>query len=569
AGIFGYFGFFITVIYLLLFPFALTRYTKIIIPIAFWGLLVFFAIDLFSMNMFKFHINMLMIKMNIYNREGVGIPPKMLIGCGLIFATFLAALFVFQHKTTKPKENRKGGKLFIVVFSVIAALYGSSTIIHIWAYNNQVEQILTYDYYPPLYYPATKRTRLRTPHDPALDGPEEVRITDFGGLKQNEGGKILKYPLAYPEFAHNEDSKKPILVIMLESWQADCFNAEVMPFLYGFSKEATVFERHFTSGNTTFPGLFGFFYGLHAGNFDIIRNNPDSYLNVFTNSLFTNGYKIRVYTRSPLKTFHFKTILFREADLEDVHNLGEDRDIVDFFLEDLWDEKQNGLYFDYMFLTSSHYPYKYPEEHAVYDGIPEYQLYDLVADRNKEWKKYKNAYLNSLHYEDALIEEIFDNLKKKGVFDDYWIIFTGDHSEEFGEDGKGHWGHGSNFSRPQTLVPFIVKRPGQKTGEVVKVTTMHEDFVPTILEEVLKTTTPPEMYSDGHNLYQINEERGVVVYSYVDAAYIFDNTVIEKKRGKKYDWMTKEELPGSLNEREIKAIRELFEEEQRFMRDGS
>jgi membrane-anchored protein YejM (alkaline phosphatase superfamily) len=437
------------------------------------------------------------------------------------------------------------------------------------AFNKQTEEVLTYDNFPPLYHPATKRTRLRGPYDPALDDLEEVRITDFGGLNQNDGGKIMKYPLAYPEFARNEESKKSILVIMLESWQTDSFNAEVMPLLHAFSKEATVFEKHFPAGNNTFPSLFSFFYGIHAGYFNIIRNNPDSYTIVFTNSLFKNGYKIRVYTRSALGLFHFKTVLFREAAPEDVHNVGDDRDMVDFYLKDLENQKQNGLYLDFVFLTSSHYPYEYPEEHRVYDGVPEYLLYDLVADRNKEWKKYKNAYWNSLHYEDALIGEIFENLKKKGVFDDYWIIVAGDHSEEFGEDGKGHWGHGINFFRSQTLVPFIVKRPGQKTGEVVKVTTMHQDFVPTIMEEVLKTTTPPEMYSNGRNLFKIQDDRGVVVYSYSEGAYIFDNTIIDKEKFKKFDWRTKEELPGNLNKKELEAIRELFSEEQRFMKDGS
>ncbi|KKL46649.1 hypothetical protein LCGC14_2343470, partial [marine sediment metagenome] len=67
----------------------------------------------------------------------------------------------------------------------------------------------------------------------------------------------------------------------------------------------------------------------------------------------------------------------------------------------------------------------------------------------------KNRYKNSIYFVDFLIGKFIDTLKEKNLFDDSIIILTGDHGEEFYEEG--HLFHASHLSSQQTNVPIYLK----------------------------------------------------------------------------------------------------------------
>jgi len=58
-----------------------------------------------------------------------------------------------------------------------------------------------------------------------------------------------------------------------------------------------------------------------------------------------------------------------------------------------------------------------------------------------------------------------------------WFVFTGDHGEATGEDGR--FGHGFDFSDPLTRVPFFILGPGIPSG-VVNDISLHQDLLPTL-----------------------------------------------------------------------------------------
>ena len=71
-------------------------------------------------------------------------------------------------------------------------------------------------------------------------------------------------------------------------------------------------------------------------------------------------------------------------------------------------------------------------------------------------------------------------LKLKGRYDNALIVLTGDHGEEFQEDGS--WFHCSSLNRFQTEVPIMIKWP-QWAGQMPAHNNVsHYDVMPSILE---------------------------------------------------------------------------------------
>ena len=86
------------------------------------------------------------------------------------------------------------------------------------------------------------------------------------------------------------------------------------------------------------------------------------------------------------------------------------------------------------------------------------------------------------------------------------VVFTGDHGEEFRE--QGHLGHGSAVTQEQIHVPAVWFGPGVPRA-VVDEPTSHADIVPTLLA-LLGDTHPPERWSDGLSMFAAPPDRFVV-----------------------------------------------------------
>ena len=66
-----------------------------------------------------------------------------------------------------------------------------------------------------------------------------------------------------------------------------------------------------------------------------------------------------------------------------------------------------------------------------------------------------------MHFNDELIAEVLADLNDRGLTDKTVIVISSDHGEEFDENGMGHQGHGSGYSRHQLQVPLIISWPGR------------------------------------------------------------------------------------------------------------
>jgi membrane-anchored protein YejM (alkaline phosphatase superfamily) len=177
---------------------------------------------------------------------------------------------------------------------------------------------------------------------------------------------------------------------------------------------------------------------------------------------------------------------------------------------------------------------------------------------------YKNSYHNSLFYVDKLVGTILEKLQDLGRKESMWIIITGDHGEEFNENGLGFWGHGSNFSKWQTHTPMLIKHPWQSEGKTEKRLSLHQDIVPTLMEEALGCITPASSYSDGINLYREYKNRGTIISSYYNTAYYYNEIITVLPLGKQYLWNDMRQRPDSAPQN---WNRLMMDEEMHFVPD--
>jgi len=105
----------------------------------------------------------------------------------------------------------------------------------------------------------------------------------------------------------------------------------------------------------------------------------------------------------------------------------------------------------------------------------------------------KRLYVAEIEYLDRQLGELFDWLKKQGLYDNTLIVLTSDHGEEFHEHGG--WWHGYTLYQEVIHVPLIVKLPGANgdyRGAVDSGISQAIDIAPTVLSAI-DVPRPPEM----------------------------------------------------------------------------
>ena len=526
--------------------------------------LLFLVGDAIVFNGYKFHVSLFLLQFLFVDFQGLGLPKEIVaIAVGVALVLVVLAIALSRLAARNPRWL---ARLSTLLLWLTLPLFLLNQAIHTWADTYRRNEITQYTAYFPLYFPIASRkageqlSRLL----PATFPPEEGNAP-----VSDRGSQHVNYPLAAPSGCAPGE-RANLMIIVLESWQASTVTPEIMPNLARLRDEAWDFRNHVSGGNATVPGLFSLMYGLHASYYDAFRANPQLNPSAFTETLNQLGYRTQLFTSVDLRRFALQPLFFPRAAPSDVHLSNDrgsfdasDRASVDSLLASLDDKaREHGRHFDFMFLTSSHFAYEYPAEFRKFTPVAEHAGSNLL-DKHADPLPIRNAYYNSLNYEDHLLGEIFARLRRNGLWDKTWVVVLGDHAEEFNENGQGYWGHGSNFSRWQTQTPLIVHVPGQKKPEIRDTLSTHQDVVPTLIEEALRCSGPSSDYATGRNLFRPQERPGTVIGSYVTSAYLVDGSVAEKlSLGGGYAWQDTKEKRNMPN---AEAIRKLMAEERRFL----
>ncbi len=137
--------------------------------------------------------------------------------------------------------------------------------------------------------------------------------------------------------------------------------------------------------------------------------------------------------------------------------------------------------FFYFHLMSAHDTGVYGPEFNRWQPSLGFQLGGTFSVRGNDPVKSGNTYDNKLLKADAIIEELFGALDRKGYLQDAMVVILGDHGQGLGE--HGHYGHGRRLYEEDLRVPLlIVDDPAVRYGSLS--TAVQADVAPTILDRL-------------------------------------------------------------------------------------
>ncbi len=284
--------------------------------------------------------------------------------------------------------------------------------------------------------------------------------------------------------------KKPnIFIFIIESLRDDFLTHKIAPNFAQFREENGSFDCALASANVTHSSWFSIFHSVYPFQWGERQPNKWKEGSLSLNILKRGGYKVNLYSSARLGLYGMNKILFgKENQLIDncqlfgkelsrpVHE--RDTLAMQALLKDV-KEKQDGNIF-LIFLDSTHFGYSCPDQS---DSIPTpdtINYFNLACAIDIE--EVKNRYCNAVHFIDELFGSFLKNLKATPSGSEAVIVVTGDHGEEFYEQGNIF--HASNLSSAQTHVPIYYRLPHLSRRIQDRRLTSHVDIFPTLLDYI-------------------------------------------------------------------------------------
>jgi hypothetical protein len=304
---------------------------------------------------------------------------------------------------------------------------------------------------------------------------------------------------------HLTASHRPnIYLFVIETLRRDFLDADTAPHLTSFARENIDFQSSFANANWTALSWFAIFHADYPYNWAMTRDTWKG--GSIPLQLFKQlGYKIRVYSSADLRFYNMDQTLFGErralADkIEEydsdpsMESCDRDARCIDSFERDIQEElaQEGNLYI--FFFDATHSEYSFPKDFPL-KFLPISKKIDYLTITKEQIEPVKNRYRNAIHYVDSLMGRFFDLLKREGLYKSAVIAVTGDHGEEFFEEGALF--HGTHLNRCQTEVPIFCKFPG-KSGSLPEAT--HIDIFPSLLHHITGISEFPDLF-DGRSIF--------------------------------------------------------------------
>ena len=291
--------------------------------------------------------------------------------------------------------------------------------------------------------------------------------------------------------------KKPdIYIVMVETWRADAVSPRIMPFLSRFSKEeCQQFDATFAGSNCTPVSWYTLFHSKVGIDWrDALEEGGEP-------GGFKGAYPIRL-----LHKLGYRCSIRAVCDLSYKQmcdlNFGRDHILAEKFidaplipgglgiperemviLDDLKSQLEGnprGGHLHFISLDSAHYNYYWPSK----DFTPLHQdcssiNFGALKPTPEQIREVVKRYENAVNWIDRQMEDFILYLKEQGRYDNSIIILTGDHGEEFQENGS--WFHCSSLRREQVEVPIMIRWPEWVRNQPRQELVSHMDIMPSIL----------------------------------------------------------------------------------------
>jgi glucan phosphoethanolaminetransferase (alkaline phosphatase superfamily) len=287
-------------------------------------------------------------------------------------------------------------------------------------------------------------------------------------------------------FADCKIEEKPnIYLFVIETLRKDFITQDIAPFLSSFEREHISFPSSHANANSTQHSWFSIFHSILPFHWSNIASGSIP-LQILKNI----GYKIHVYSSADLGYFDMDIAIFgpnkeMATHIEEFAKLPIESWEKDALVMNSFEKEQSesGNIFLF-FLDATHSEYSFPPEKCYFKPIV--QKIDYLTINVKNIEPIVNRYRNSIRYIDSLIEQFVEKLKKNDLYDKAIIAITGDHGEEFFEEGSLF--HGTHLNESQTSVPIVFKFP--KAQKVMTETVTHIDIFPSILDYLTGIHSP-------------------------------------------------------------------------------
>jgi arylsulfatase A-like enzyme len=294
-------------------------------------------------------------------------------------------------------------------------------------------------------------------------------------------GKDLSLPLiGIPVLSAPTTFVRPnFILVSLDTLRADAvsvYGAErrATPNLDSFAKDAVTFLDASTTYPTTTASHMSLFTGLYPGAHQVLewptRLKPD--VPTLPDLLAQAGYRTGAVTENGMLFANAGFVRGFDSYDEVTDKLREDTpgwaaEVVDRGIAWLQKYPQE-QFFLFLHTYQVHEPYLAPEG---YDQFP--------LPEDTPYRKYQQAYKAEVLYTDHQMGRLLAALKPLGLSQNTVVIFTSDHGEAFGEDGK--LTHGYSLHEEAMRIPLLMRVPGRmQSGLRITAPVSLVDLLPTM-----------------------------------------------------------------------------------------
>lgn len=493
-------------------------------------------IDTIVFAQYRFHINAVVLEL-VMSGQIVSFP----LITWLMVIGGVALLLAAQWWTIRWLENgapvralKLGRKFALLTFAALLA----TNAIHIWAAAHAYQPVTTVKRYLPLFYPATADKFMRKQGWVDEEALERQKALAF--KRKND----LNYPLA-PLQTQPVDKPLNIMLLVVDSWRADTFNADNTPNMWKYAQSGVVFNNHIATGNATRTGIFGLFYGIPGTYWHGFLANQQS--PVLIDRLQALDYQLGIFTAAQLRKPEFNQTVFTKVENLRIGSEGSRPSELDADLTQDWlawyDQRDKSKpTFSFLFYDAPH-GYDFPADfEPKYEPMLKEVNY-LKLNNDTDPTPFFNRYKTSVRYVDSMATKVLDKLNESGDLENTLVIITGDHGQEMNDNKLNFWGHNSNFTDAQVNVPFAIFGPGVDAAKMqwsTEALTSHQDVVPTLMKHYLGVTNDVKDYSVGEDLLGDAVKRDWIISSnYSGYAIITDDNILEVSGGGQYQFMDK------------------------------
>jgi hypothetical protein len=394
-----------------------------------------------------------------------------------------------------------------------------ANLVHGWHEAIGNTDVTTQVRYVPWFQPLTMKNLLRKL------GVEVKPVGDDNNINVSQHS-ALNYPKAPLEC--RADQPLNVLVLMVDSLRFDMLDPQIMPVTSVFAEQTIRFENHYSSGNATRFGVFGFFYGIPSSYWtQVLAEERGS---VLFDELVKQQYSIHLSSSAALTSPEFDRTAFsavRDRIQSAPRKLSiaeRDQWLTEAVIQQL-KSTQDKPFFHFAFYDAPHgfgLPKDFVSPFQPMIETVNYLELGPDSDRVTFFNRYKATAL----FADQQIERVLNQLEANQLLDKTIVMITSDHGQEFNDLNKNYWGHNSNYSDYQVKVPMLIRWPG-KAPATISALTAHEDVVPTLMQNILGCSNAISDYSTGENLFSPVADRALLIESWSDRAILFGDRIYQ------------------------------------------